>query len=230
MTDSMIPYSFIPGTKAKASEVNANFVTLADLIIQNKNLSSDQVQELSDEINETLSKKADKTELVTEHTVTTGGTNLNNYLTKGTYIFSSSVTPTNIPKGKAGVLIVLGEKGSELKHIWVCNGAYPEIFTREYINGAWGYWYPSLGMLQVSGTIGYIKFPNGLIIQWGEGCGPTITYPVAFTKTCAALYSKAGWSATLQKCDTGIQYEANTGFSVGTAMPFTTMNWIVIGI
>ena len=32
MTDTLIPYSFIPGTKAKASEVNANFIAVADNI------------------------------------------------------------------------------------------------------------------------------------------------------------------------------------------------------
>ena len=35
MTNSMIPYSFTPGTKAKAQEVNANFVALADKIDEN---------------------------------------------------------------------------------------------------------------------------------------------------------------------------------------------------
>lgn len=35
MTDTLIPYSFIPGTKAKAQEVNANFIALADCITEN---------------------------------------------------------------------------------------------------------------------------------------------------------------------------------------------------
>lgn len=35
MTNSMIPYSFTPGTKAKAQEVNANFNALADKIDKN---------------------------------------------------------------------------------------------------------------------------------------------------------------------------------------------------
>lgn len=35
MTNSMIPYSFTPGTKAKAQEVNANFNALADKIDEN---------------------------------------------------------------------------------------------------------------------------------------------------------------------------------------------------
>ena len=34
MTNPLIPYSFIPGTKAKANEVNANFITLADNITE----------------------------------------------------------------------------------------------------------------------------------------------------------------------------------------------------
>lgn len=35
MTDTLIPYSFIPGTKAKAQEVNANFIALAESITGN---------------------------------------------------------------------------------------------------------------------------------------------------------------------------------------------------
>ena len=35
MTNSLIPYSFTPGTKAKAQEVNANFIALADEITEN---------------------------------------------------------------------------------------------------------------------------------------------------------------------------------------------------
>lgn len=35
MSNSLIPYSFTPGTKAKAQEVNANFIALADKIEEN---------------------------------------------------------------------------------------------------------------------------------------------------------------------------------------------------
>ncbi|MBO5435674.1 hypothetical protein J6A31_07765, partial [bacterium] len=35
MTNSIIPYSFTPGTKAKAQEVNANFNALAEKIESN---------------------------------------------------------------------------------------------------------------------------------------------------------------------------------------------------
>ncbi len=57
MINSMIPYTFVPGTKAKASEVNANFISLANFIDENKNSAASDV----DKINETLATKADKT-------------------------------------------------------------------------------------------------------------------------------------------------------------------------
>lgn len=38
MTDSMIPYSFVPGTKAKADEVNANLFHLQILLKRTKRL------------------------------------------------------------------------------------------------------------------------------------------------------------------------------------------------
>ena len=57
MADSMIPYSFIPGTKAKAGEVNANFIALADAIENNRQAATGDIEEL----NETLETKADKT-------------------------------------------------------------------------------------------------------------------------------------------------------------------------
>lgn len=45
MSNSLIPYSFIPGTKAKAQEVNANFIALADQIAENKNYTDIKINE-----------------------------------------------------------------------------------------------------------------------------------------------------------------------------------------
>ena len=73
MTDSMIPYSFVPGTKAKANEVNANFISLANFIEQNKNSATSDIET----VNNILKDKADKIELINEHTVTESNTDLN---------------------------------------------------------------------------------------------------------------------------------------------------------
>lgn len=46
MTNPLIPYSFIPGTKAKANEVNENFISIADAIDNTKQYTIDQISSL----------------------------------------------------------------------------------------------------------------------------------------------------------------------------------------
>ena len=89
----MIPYTFTPGTKAKANEVNANFVSLANYIEQNKNSATNDVKA----IETTLQTKADKSELVNDYVVSEANTDLNDYKTQGRYILSTLYKPTNIP-------------------------------------------------------------------------------------------------------------------------------------
>ncbi|MFI3300490.1 MAG: hypothetical protein R3Y28_03625 [Candidatus Gastranaerophilales bacterium] len=57
MTNITIPYEFIPGTKAKASEVNANFIAVADAISSvsdNADLLIEAVETQIDELTSTL--------------------------------------------------------------------------------------------------------------------------------------------------------------------------------
>lgn len=49
-TNPIIPYTFVPGTKAKAEEVNANFISVADSIQSN----NDYINQKVEEINSTL--------------------------------------------------------------------------------------------------------------------------------------------------------------------------------
>ncbi len=51
MTNSIIPYSFIPGTKAKAQEVNANFIALANQITENKEYTDSKIEETLSGVN-----------------------------------------------------------------------------------------------------------------------------------------------------------------------------------
>lgn len=229
MTDSMIPYSFIPGTKAKASEVNANFSALAQIISQNAAFATDKIDKTIEQFNQFLNEKADKTDLITEHNITESETDLNNYKQKGTYIFSSAYIPVNAPKSDAGMLIVFGEENSELKQIWLTNGYNPAIFTREYINSNWSQWYSTAGERGFSNQIGYYQLPNGLIIQWGINCPSAITYPIAYNIRCGVVFSKYGWAANYERSDTGINSQSLTGFTVGSCGVFYNMNFIVIG-
>lgn len=58
MTNSMIPYSFVPGTKAKADEVNANFISLANFIEQNKNSTANDIETINKTLNEKPTKQS----------------------------------------------------------------------------------------------------------------------------------------------------------------------------
>ena len=63
MTNSLIPYSFIPGTKAMASEVNANFIALANAVDEGKTFTTESIEEFNKEfesrLDESLGNKLD---------------------------------------------------------------------------------------------------------------------------------------------------------------------------
>lgn len=64
MSNSLVPYSFTPGAKAKAQEVNANFIALAEKIDENREYTKTQIDETIEKIeasaSESEAKKADK--------------------------------------------------------------------------------------------------------------------------------------------------------------------------
>ena len=66
-TNPIIPYTFVPGTKAKAQEINANFSSIADSIQSNSDFVNQKVAEINSDIaaqigdvEESLETKADK--------------------------------------------------------------------------------------------------------------------------------------------------------------------------
>lgn len=231
MTDSMIPYSFIPGTKAKASEVNSNFIALATAIAGLQTSTTSDLAALSSEIEgkitQILQNKADKTELNVSTNVTETGTDLDNYSTPGTYIFSSACTPLNIPKGESGMLITMGADDTPLKQIWICDGENPEMFIRSYKDEEWQTWDSTLGVIK-NANVGYIKFPNDFKIQWGwRGTSKNITYPIAHTVVAVPTFDKQGYTNT--NGDTGFTWQGLTGFKMETVGMFGTLSWIVVG-
>lgn len=54
MANSLIPYSFVPGTKAMASEVNANFIALAQAVEDGKTFTSESIEDFHSEMEECL--------------------------------------------------------------------------------------------------------------------------------------------------------------------------------
>lgn len=222
MTNSIIPYSFIPGTKAKAGEVNANFIALANYIEQNKTYASENIEAIQN----SLKTKANKEELINDHTVSTASTDLNDYKTTGTYIFSELFTPLNIPKGTAGILSVAGDEDSVIKQVWYTTDN--EMFTRDFKNSEWSDWTSNWGTSSFGAT-GHYRMPNGLLIQWGHSTAKIVTYPIAYTTFACPLYQKESWHPATERSDTGFGYSNLTGFEGATNGMFSGLYWIAIG-
>ena len=231
MTDSMIPYSFIPGTKAKASEVNANFISLASVIEANKDNANQVISELNTTLKNGLDLKVDKSEYV-DQIPAESGTNLNAYKTKGTYIFNDLTIPLNRPqsyggmeKGINAILIVMGDLDTSLiSQTWYVMNNEFELYTRYFKDGKWTEWKPATGKY----TSSYVLFPNGLLLQWGSlnSASTNVTFPIAFTGVSSIAIARIG-SGT--NSSTGIQNVVNTGFAISSYGYYYGVYWIAVG-
>lgn len=223
MTDSMIPYSFLPGTKAKAGEVNANFIALADAISSlNENLS-DVDGSVENILNNILPEEHFNRQKVTEE-----DTDIDDYKQKGVYFFSSGYIPDNVPENVAGTLIVLGEEDSALKQFWICDEGVLNIFTRNYSDSSWGDWKSLLGDF-ITNNIGYVKLPNKMVIQWGYYTGFNITYPIAYSQVGVVVVSKQGCLSNDTTSDEGFVSQGKTGFQYNAYSVKEAIYWIAIG-
>lgn len=81
--------------------------------------------------------------------VTQLNTDLNDYMTTGTYLFGVDYAPVNRPIGTNGILIVISANGSDTattqcKQFWLRLGTPSttsfQAFERLYLNGTWGDW------------------------------------------------------------------------------------------
>lgn len=228
MTDSMIPYSFVPGMKAKAGEVNANFIALAEVISQNKNSSDDKFAGINDVLGD-ITDNILPDEHFERQNITEANTNLDSYLQKGVYFFSSNYIPTNAPKSVAGTLIVLGDENAGIKQLWLCDDGIFNIYSRNYSNSTWTNWNNSLKTSSVSSS-GYMRLPNNALIQWGVFKQQTVTYPIAFAAHPTVVVSKQGYSTGNVASDEGFTNQSSTGFAYKSiSMPSSLINWIAIG-
>lgn len=76
---------------------------------------------------------------------------------------------------------------------------------------------------------GYVKFSNGLILQWGSNNPSPITYPVSFTKTVFTVLPilQANDGANMSKSRLFAQNITLNGFSI--AYQQDVYNWIAVG-
>lgn len=103
--------------------------------------------------------------------ITTSGTDLNNYTSKGIYSFAQAYTPTNCPTGNTnGWLVVIPWNNSEtqvtVKQIWFRHGIANtndfELYVRTMISNSWSSWYNLTNRVDKSGDTltGSLTFNN----------------------------------------------------------------------
>lgn len=232
MTNPIIPHAFIPGTKAKANEVNENFLSLAAALEKSKTDGSTNLNNLSNELTEKINLKSDKTELL-DVIVDTDNPDLNTYKTKGNYIFSEEKKPSNSPCESSGILIVVGTDESALKQIWFSDGELKAIYTRAYnfVDEEWEKWLSIVGERYYNDALpGFLKLPNGLVIQWGCSPGATVTYPIAYNFCAHQFATKYGVSTNAERSDTGFADRGPTGHRFIAGSGYTTQYWLAIGL
>lgn len=90
---------------------------------------------------------------------------------------------------------------------------------------------PNYGTVAQSlGTQGYVKFANGLIIQWGTAKSTSVTFPTAFASAC---YSITHGRTTSNNWGTmpGFHTITKTGFQINDYEGISTypIFWLAIG-
>ena len=82
---------------------------------------------------------------------------------------------------------------------------------------------------QSLGTNGYVKFANGLILQWGCAEGSPVAYPIAFTLICYIVLNGIQTSSSSgQAYERGVFAVTKTNFS--RVFPSPQQSYIAIGI
>lgn len=145
-SDSNKPVSAAQTTAINKAEKNAK--DYADTAIENAICQPEQYKNLG-----TSSKRFDKAYIdeiignltggVNVQNVNTIDTNLDDYKTPGIYYFSSSYTPTNIPIGVNGMLIVIIHN-KLMKQIWMRQGTTNSndhhTYIRSNLGSSWSTW------------------------------------------------------------------------------------------
>lgn len=138
--------------------------------------------------------------------VAVSGTNLNSFRKAGTYYFSSSHTPTNIPAGVNGVLqVITNNERTVVKQIWFRQGTIKSNDTQTWIRTygltntetntyGWSDWQQLIPQFKKANP-GFLK-SGGMIVQGGSytmssnNGDKVITFPTAFSNTSYCIIAK----------------------------------------
>lgn len=79
---------------------------------------------------------------------------------------------------------------------------------------------------------GYVKFSNGLILQWGSTESTAVTFPIAFTQSCYTVNCNgSGWNSSGSATGAGISIKDITlkSFTIST-WEKTPYRWFALGM
>lgn len=178
--------------------------------------------------------------------VPVSGANLNSFRKAGTYYFSSSHTPTNIPTGVNGVLqVITNEERTLVKQIWFRQGTIDSNDTQTWIRTYactntetntfnWSKWQLIPTYTSKDATNGYAKIGN-TIIQWGILQSGT-SNDVAKTVTLPTPFSNSNYIVTPAKQDAHnsdytsgeVSSKSTTSFKI-YVFKERAYNWIAVG-
>lgn len=152
--------------------------------------------------------------------VLTAGTNLDNYVTDGIWSFAQAYTPTNIPAGSNGWLVVItwGDGGGTVKQYWLRHGVPGEndheVYTRmKTVTDPWCDWskFYTNQNPPTADEIGYNDLKNGSITKASGVSSWDVTVKYNDFKAC--VYGTFQFSSALAGGQT-----ATIGTNLPTAM------------
>jgi hypothetical protein len=126
--------------------------------------------------------------------ITTEGTDLNEYVTNGTYFFNATNTPINRPPIDVtrGWLEVIARNENDVKQIWYVfnanNNNNNKKFERVKTSGEWGEWVRNIDESDVYVKGNYAVLTGSITLSDGAG-SRTHAYPTDFTANNCVVIS-----------------------------------------
>ena len=175
--------------------------------------------------------------------VLVSGANLNNFRKAGTYYFSNSHTPINIPTGVNGVLqVITNEERTLVKQIWFRHGTINSNDTQTWIRTytytntetntfGWSDWQQIPTYTNKNATNGYARIGSTLI-QWGQATTKSdtyalVTFPHAFSSSSSYQITTIRIASNDPENAVGVSNKTATNVRLWTNNG--TVNWIAIG-
>lgn len=161
--------------------------------------------------------------------ITTSGTDVNNYVTSGIYSFSSSSTPTNVPDGVVnGWLMVIASSTTAVKQLWYRNGTVNtndfQTYVRTRNGSSWSNW-SKFGMEPV---VLYDSAGINTTVTLSDSAANYSYLEIFFTDNngrdggYTKIYSPNGKTVDLsivEACENNVTYIRRTAYSIsGTSM------------